>query len=313
MRLSVLIPTWRRPAELLRCLEGLDAQSRPPDEVVVTMRRDDDATASALRELPPRPWGPRVLTVERPGVVASMNAGFEAYEGDVLCMSDDDTVAHADWLERIEQHFAADGALGGLGGRDFVHGLPEAVDPPAETVGVIRWFGRAIGNHHRGVGPPREVDVLKGVNMSFRREALAGRSLDERLRGEGAQVHFEIALCLAVKRARWRLVYDPAVAVDHYPARRFGDDQRARPSPRALADEVHNETYVLLRWLPWWRKPLALAYGLLVGSRRAPGLAAAVERALRGQAPRDVLGRLEASTRARLDAVATWRAAAKVG
>jgi hypothetical protein len=44
-----------------------------------------------------------------------------------------------------------------------------------------------IGNHHLGVGEPREVDVLKGVNMSYRRTAIADIHFDERMRGTGAQ------------------------------------------------------------------------------------------------------------------------------
>ncbi|RAG65491.1 hypothetical protein DN536_36710, partial [Burkholderia multivorans] len=35
-------------------------------------------------------------------------------------------------------------------------------------------------------------------------------------------------------RAGWKLMYDPAIAVDHYPAERFDDDRRdARSAVRA--------------------------------------------------------------------------------
>jgi glycosyltransferase involved in cell wall biosynthesis len=159
-----------------------------------------------------------------------------------------------------------------------------------------------VGEHHRGDGPPRDVDVLKGVNMAVRRSALGEIRLDERLRGSGAQAHWELGLCLAIGRAGWRVVYDPTVAVDHYPAARLGGDPRDGHTPQALADDVHNETYALLRWLPRRRKLVAFAYGVLVGSRRAPGLLVALEGALT-PGRRSVLARLMTAQRARLDAL----------
>ena len=119
-------------------------------------------------------------------------------------------------------------------------------------------------------------------------------------------MHFELALGLAVKRAGWKLIYDPAVAVDHYPAQRFDDYQRDKPSLQGLQNAVHNETYALLRWLPWWRKPLAFVYGLLVGTRLAPGLMVAGERWVR-QSDREAVGRrFRASMRGRLDGFRTF-------
>ena len=148
-------------------------------------------------------------------------------------------------------------------------------------VGKIRWYGRVLGNHHLGAGESRGVDLLKGANMAFRRDALRDVRLDPALRGSGAQVHWEVDLCLAVRNAGWRLVYDPAVAVDHYPAERFDEDQRnARPDV-ALQNEVFNLTYVLLRRLSGWRRLLVLGYGVVVGTREAPGLVVALEQALR--------------------------------
>jgi hypothetical protein len=168
------------------------------------------------------------------------------------------------------------------------------------VVGKVLWYGRVIGNHHLGVGESREVDLLKGANMGFRRPALVGIEIEQPLRGSGIQTHWEIGLCLAVKRAGWMLVYDPAVAVDHYPAQRFDEDQRSGRSLLALQNEVYNQTYMLLRWLPWGRRLSTLVYGLAIGSRKFPGIAIAIERAARGQR---VPGAFAASMRGRVAAL----------
>jgi hypothetical protein len=55
--------------------------------------------------------------------------------------------------------------------------------------------------------------VVQAANMALRREALA---LPDGLRGSGAQAHFEVAMCLWARKRDWRIVYDPAIVVDHY-------------------------------------------------------------------------------------------------
>ena len=113
-------------------------------------------------------------------------------------------------------------------------------------------------------------------------------------------MHWEIDLCLRVVSGGWDLLYDPAIVVDHYPAQRFGEDQRVgRPLP-ALQNEVYNETRALLRNLPAWRGAITLCYGVAIGTRLAPGLVTALERRLRGER---VGPRLAAAERARLEAL----------
>jgi cellulose synthase/poly-beta-1,6-N-acetylglucosamine synthase-like glycosyltransferase len=250
------------------------------------------------------------VAVAEPGVVAALNAGLAVARADVVAFTDDDAAPGPDWLARIERHFERDPRLGGVGGRDWIREEP-AGDRGASVVGRVRWYGRTIGNHHLGAGEPREVDILKGANMSFRLAAIPGVGLDERLRGSGAQPHYEMALSLAVKRGGWKLVYDPSVAIDHYPAERLAGDARWSESDEALFDAVHNQTYALLRWLPWWRKPAVLAYGLLVGTRQAPALVTAIERLIRDRDRRAVLGRFAIAMRARMEAIATALSAAR--
>ena len=272
----------------------------------MVVRGKDAATQAMLAESNRYGFDLRTVAVSVPGVVSALNAGLAAAQGDIMAITDDDTVPRPDWIQRIELHFRGNDELGGVGGRDWVHHDDKIEDGRAVMVGRVRWYGRVIGNHHLGVGGPREVDVLKGANMSYRRPAVHEIGFDDRVRGSGAQVHFELALGLAVKRAGWKLIYDPAVAVDHYPAQRFDDYQRDKPSLQGLQNAVHNETYALLRWLPWWRKPLAFVYGLLVGTRLAPGLMVAGERWVR-QSDREAVGRrFRASMRGRLDGFRTF-------
>lgn len=274
--ISVLVPTYRRPKDLERCLIALQQQIRPADEVLVTVRNIDAETWAFLATFNYEALPLKVITVTVPGVVAAMNLGFESATGDIISVTDDDAAPHSDWLQRIEAHFLSDSCLGGLGGRDwmYLNGTLQgaAMHPGASNiVGRVQWFGRIIGNHHIGEGKPREVDILKGVNMSFRRVAIAEASCDDRMKGTGAQVHFEVALSLSLKRRGWKLIYDPSVGVDHYPAQRFDEDQRDSFNAIAWSNKAHNETVGLLDHLSTPRKIIYLSWAFLIGTRDALG------------------------------------------
>ncbi len=270
MRLAVIVPTYRRPRDLERCLAALEAQQRPADQLIVVARADDHATQAVVQAVERLPL--QVATVHVTGVVAALNEGLRAVDADVVAFTDDDAAPRPDWLEKVAAHFAADPRLGGLGGRDWVHHAAGLEDGTRPIVGKLSWFGRCVGDHHLGVGPPREVDVLKGVNMSFRSAALIGVRFDTRLRGTGAQVCNELGVSLEVKRRGWRLLYDPNVAVDHYPSIRHDEDQRNAFSAEAVRNAVFNETLLLCDHFAPARKLVFIVWALTVGHRAAPGL-----------------------------------------
>jgi cellulose synthase/poly-beta-1,6-N-acetylglucosamine synthase-like glycosyltransferase len=280
MKITVIVPTYRRPKDLARCLQALDKQTRPADEVLVVIRDTDTETWSFLETFNSESLPLLTMTVKVPGVIAAMNMGLDEAHGEIVAFTDDDSEPHIDWLKRIETQFLSDDLIGGVGGRDWTYGgrgqiykeIRRLVDKEQETVGKVQWAGRVIGNHNLGVGKAREVDILKGVNMSYRRSAIANMRFDERMRGTGAQVHFEIGFCLALKQKGWKLIYDPMVAVDHYPAQRFDEDKRIKFNKIALTNAVHNETLALLDYLPSARRTIFLIWAILFGTRDAPGL-----------------------------------------
>lgn len=268
MRVSVVVPTYRRPESLGRCLDALARQERPADEILVVVRPEDAAGQEVARTYAPPV---QLVLVERAGVIAAMNAGVDASTGDVVALTDDDAAPHSDWLARIVTEYEDDPQLAAVGGRDWVYKQGRLREGAKESVGTVNWFGRVTGNHHLGVGPPRDVDVLKGANLSVRGELLRQLRFDERLRGAGTEHHWELALCLTIRRRGLRIVYDPAISVDHHPQPRVDDSRMF--SARELRDATHNETVAILEYLPAWRRPAYLAWGFAVGTSATPGVA----------------------------------------
>ena len=274
MKITALVTTYRRPKDLARCLDALRQQTRSTDEVLVVVRDTDAETWLFLEAFNPEPMPMRVVTVTVPGAIAALNIGLDSAQGDIVAITDDDASPHPDWLERIEAHFLSDESIGGVGGRDFVYINGQEswlIEGERKVVGQLQWYGLVIGNHHLGVGGPREVDVLKGANMSYRRSAIKSRRCNQQMRGTSAQINFEIEFCLALKKEGWKLIYDPAVAVNHYVGKRFDEDQRNQFNDLALENITHNETLALLEYLPFLQRIMFLTVVVLVGTRVAPG------------------------------------------
>lgn len=297
MTISVLVPTYRRPDDLERCLAGIAAQIRPADQVVAVAREDDQPTWRVLRA-----WQDRLplqtVSVSEPGVVHALNMGVEAVVGELVAITDDDAVPRPDWLARIELSFAADPKIAGVGGRDWVHNGPEVDAGQRRLVGRVMWFGRVVGNHHLGVGLPRDVDILKGVNGAYRTELLRCLRLDARLRGQGAQVHWEVALGLELQRRGWRLVYDPEIAVDHYPAARADIDQRGQFVSEATFNSAYNLYWALAtHMITGPRRSAALLWQRWIGTPLEPGRIRHLIARLRGRS--EVVARARAASAGR--------------
>ena len=279
--ISVIVPSWRRPVDLARCLRALAAQSRRPTEVVVGARSGDEET-TRVADATRASTGLNIICVaaSEPGVIAAMVAALAQCHGEIIALTDDDAEPRPEWLAGLAAALS-DPRVGGAGGRDW---------QPSERsdrtdVGRVQWFGRVVGNHHLGSGPARPVDVLKGVNLALRAPLLHAAGFDGRLRGTGAQMFWELALCLPIRRAGWTLIYDPAIAVDHHVAARHDSDQRHRGvfSAGPQTDAVHNETLVLLEHLSSLRRGAFLLWAVLIGTRLEPGLAQIPRLLLRGE------------------------------
>ncbi len=272
MQVTVIVPTYQRPSDLTRCLTALKQQTRSVDELWVIVRDTDEKTWQFLETFDRGALPLHTATVTATGVIAAMNIGLESATGDIIAFTDDDAAPHPDWLERIEAYYLADEQVGGVGGRDWVYHGTKLEDGSQPIVGKLQWFGRLIGNHHIGIGAGRDVDVLKGVNMSFRRKAIADLRFDQRMRGTGAQVNFEVVFSLSLRKQGWKLIYDPQIAVDHFPAQRFDEDQRNSFNAQASVNAVHNETVALLGYLSPLQRLVFGLWAIAIGTSEAFGI-----------------------------------------
>lgn len=137
---SVVVPTWRRPALLQRCLDALLVQTLQPSlyEIVIA----DDAPEKAVRELVERARahaGCRLQYVpvrDTQGAAGARNAGWRAARGEIIAFTDDDTIPDRNWL--IEGLRAFAGGASAVTGRVEMP-LPERpTDYEKDAAGLTR-------------------------------------------------------------------------------------------------------------------------------------------------------------------------------
>ncbi|WP_420872119.1 glycosyltransferase family 2 protein [Cohnella rhizosphaerae] len=118
LHVTVIVPSYRRPDDLVRCLEGLGRQLYTSYDVAIVVRDGDEETkALALRwRETPSGYGKSVVEVSQTGVLAAMKAGTKGASGSIVAYTDDDAVPRPDWLEKLVRHYA-DPRVGGAGGQ----------------------------------------------------------------------------------------------------------------------------------------------------------------------------------------------------
>jgi len=266
MKVSVIIPSYRRSDELKRCIKALFHQNIPSYEVIVVLREDDIQSIKVCEEIKDI----KVFKVSEPGVLIAMNKGMEVASGDIIAFTDDDAEPFPDWIEKIIKNFEEDEKVGGVGGRDIIIVDGKEIKGKVKKIGKIQWFGRAIDYHHLELKVPRkiEVDVLKGVNMAFRRNFINDYKFDLNMNNISS-VCFEFDICFYIKKKGGRIIYDPQLKVNHYPAPRQLGSQRE--DEINIYEYSQNYTYVMLKHLPFLRKVVFLFYFFLIGQRASYG------------------------------------------
>ena len=142
---------------------------------------------------------------------------------------------------------------------------------------LFTWDGRLIGNHHCGsVLSPVKVDVLKGVNLSFRRQAFPSLQIDTALESFGAEVCWEIDICLSIKRNGYIVLYDNDNFVYHYASRRSPNDSRMDLYSESKNYRAYNQAFITAKYRPFFEVLFALLRAIFIGSKIQPGILYAI-------------------------------------
>ncbi len=192
---SVIVPTYRRPASLARCLEHLARADYPKDryEVVVV----DDGGEIDLGWVCARfgeSLAVRLLRQANRGAAAARNQGAAVARGDVLLFTDDDCLVRAGWIRAfVDAMRQSPDAL--VGGRT-VNALAENPFASASQLLVNRLCtpGDGVGplfvNGNNMATSRAAFESAGGFDSTFRTSAGEDRELSTRFQGLGRPLVF---------------------------------------------------------------------------------------------------------------------------
>ena len=243
-RVTVIVCTRDRPAELENCLAALEKENYPSFRVLVV----DNATGTKARDIC-RPREITCIHAPGPGVGRAMNVGARAARGDVIAFIDDDAVPEPGWLDALVRDFA-DPTVAAVTGRiRFMKAQDDSRAMSTEEApdGQIC---RPRGSFDKGTRDWFSVACFGGIgdgsNMAFRRNLFTElMAFDERLgRGRVLEGGVEHVAFMSVIARGYRVTHVPDAVVRHpFPATpALWRTRRARQLRTSIA-------YVMFLWV----------------------------------------------------------------
>jgi glycosyltransferase involved in cell wall biosynthesis len=116
MEISIVIPAYRRPEDLKRCIKSCIKQTKKPEEIIITVRDFDEPCREVIREFQNKYKIVKMIILYKTGQMWAWYNGVINSIGDIVAFTDDDGEPFPDWLEHIENGFKDD-KVGGIGGQ----------------------------------------------------------------------------------------------------------------------------------------------------------------------------------------------------
>ncbi len=198
-KITAGIPLFNSAGTIRRVIDGVMKQSHPLDEIIVV---DDGSTdGGAAQAMSPYV---RLITHNRNrGLAEARNTIVESAENEIVVFFDADAVPEKRCVEMLAKHFR-DPKVGAVGGK----GVEDQRDNMA-----TRWRARITPQDHGDI-PIRDDWMLMGLCFAFRKsivKKIGGFDSNFQAAGE------DVDICLRIRKAGYRLVYEPAAVVRHYP------------------------------------------------------------------------------------------------
>lgn len=298
---TLIVPTYRRPTEMLRLLRVVAMLDDAPAEFIIIDGSPDESVQVAIKE-----WAfgrelpfDLIYVKSPPGLTRQRNVGLDVCSREFVYFLDDDCLPEPGYFESIRQVFVADkerqiGAVRGF----LINGVGQSVKPLWRLRFALRIVPRGEPGHYHPCGTSgtwdailpftgtREVHVLAGGASAYRREVFEKHRFSEFFYGYAQGEDFEMALRIGKD---WKLVVCGDARVDHRHAEsgrpagiprgrmaarnRFFIWRRHSPSPGALncirfvADHFlsafyHLACFVFRPWRPYY---LGFAVGTIMG------------------------------------------------
>ena len=259
-RASVILVNYNTRDLLLAALERIAGPLLAADwQIIVVDNGSQDGSAAAVAARFPAVT--LLASAENGGFAAGNNLGLHQARSDACILLNTDTIVTPETLQALTAYLLSQPDLGAVSpGLRTADGSPQAFaygsrPSPLYLAGrALRRLLRLGAMHDWGVTAPIEVDWVSGACLAVRRavyEEVGG--LDERY-----FLYFEdVDWCTRIRRAGWRVVYNPAIQVTHL----GGQSDRSRGAANSYyAASLHTYYAEYYPWWPTWLLDWALKF-----------------------------------------------------
>lgn len=211
---SFCIPTLNRPETLATCLKHIERLRYDKSRIETLVI--DNGRSSQTQDVVDRfqPYVRYIPNEKNFGLGYSINRGFREAGGNYIVSMNDDAMLPVDFCEKCQQTFEEDSSIGIVG----VRAIEEGLSPSESPVGQISPKGKLLANFANDYNELIDVEHVYGFCYVISRAALKSAGpCDETLLAQpySNSSRIDTDHCLSVKRAGFRVVYAPEIAVEH--------------------------------------------------------------------------------------------------
>lgn len=218
MRVSVVIPTFRRGKSLARTLGALTAQALPAHEIIVV---DQNEAGWLENEVGADLSAAIVHWTPQPNASAARNFGFVRSSGDLVLFIDDDLIPEPDFLSEGVSRLCANPEVGCL--------APLVVTDETNVAEAARHArSQALREHPMARGVLAMPSVISAA-MFFRRETYEKSGGFDELLFDFARAGEDQELCFRMRARGLDVWLDTSLAVFHDETTPGGCELRTQP------------------------------------------------------------------------------------